>query len=190
MSANTYHPQTAKFLAMVAQNMPPLSADVMQGWIQNPKALRKFLDGLTPESAIDGIEHVVDLDADPFVPEGLTVEEHHKGGQFAWDAAKVELYLSNGQSGRKYIVGTKLREEMKGKNPFNANLLDYLLKNPNIIPDEWKGKYVFFWGTTYRGRDGGLFVRCLCWFGGRWFWSCHWLARAFFGVSPAALRAS
>lgn len=38
-----YHHQTAKFLATIAQNMPEMSADVMQGWIQNPKALKKIL---------------------------------------------------------------------------------------------------------------------------------------------------
>lgn len=45
---NTYHKQTAKFLAMVAQNMPEMSAEVMQGWIQNPKALKKALAVLCP----------------------------------------------------------------------------------------------------------------------------------------------
>ncbi|MFZ2303694.1 MAG: hypothetical protein WAV98_02820 [Minisyncoccia bacterium] len=45
---NTYNKQTAKFLAMVAQNMPEMSADVMQGWIQNPKALKKALTILSP----------------------------------------------------------------------------------------------------------------------------------------------
>ncbi len=45
---NTYHKQTAKFLAMVAQNMPEMSSDVMQGWIQNPKALKKVLAPLCP----------------------------------------------------------------------------------------------------------------------------------------------
>ena len=45
---NTYHKQTAKFLAMVAQNIPEMSSDVMQGWIQNPKALKKALAPLCP----------------------------------------------------------------------------------------------------------------------------------------------
>lgn len=41
---NTYHAQTAKFLAKVAENMPALPADIMQGWIENPKALREVLE--------------------------------------------------------------------------------------------------------------------------------------------------
>ena len=53
MSANTYHSQTAKFLATVATCMPEMSSDVMQGWIQNPKALRRVLEEvLTPLHAL------------------------------------------------------------------------------------------------------------------------------------------
>lgn len=37
-TAKTYDRQTATFLAVVGQNMPELSGDVMQGWIENPKA--------------------------------------------------------------------------------------------------------------------------------------------------------
>lgn len=43
MTAKTYDRQTAKFLAVVGENMPELSGDVMQGWIQNPKAVQKTL---------------------------------------------------------------------------------------------------------------------------------------------------
>jgi hypothetical protein len=37
-----------------------------------------------------------------------------------------------------------LREELIARPVFNANLLDYLLKNPHLIPAEWKGKDAFF----------------------------------------------
>ncbi len=48
-----YNPQTAKFLAVIAQNMPGISADVMQGWIENPKGLKKVLAGaLCPPKTI------------------------------------------------------------------------------------------------------------------------------------------
>ena len=39
----TYDRQTAKFLGMVGENMPEISSDVMQGWIQNPLGLQKVL---------------------------------------------------------------------------------------------------------------------------------------------------
>jgi hypothetical protein len=43
MKAKTFDRQTAKFLAVVGENMPELSGDVMQGWIENPKSVQKVL---------------------------------------------------------------------------------------------------------------------------------------------------
>lgn len=52
---NTYHKQTAKFISAVIQNIPEMPADVMQSWIENPKALRRALAVLcTPEEASQG----------------------------------------------------------------------------------------------------------------------------------------
>lgn len=43
MIVKTFDRQTAKFLAVVGENMPELSGDLMQGWIQNPRAVQKVL---------------------------------------------------------------------------------------------------------------------------------------------------
>jgi len=43
MRANTYHQQTAKFVAQVATCMPHILSDVMQDWIKNPRALKQAL---------------------------------------------------------------------------------------------------------------------------------------------------
>ena len=41
--------QVAKLIARMAENLPDeMSEDVMQGWIENPRALQKFLSGLNP----------------------------------------------------------------------------------------------------------------------------------------------
>ena len=69
----------------------------------------------------------------------------------------------------------------------NANILDYLLAHPELIPEEWKGKYIFFWGTIYRLSDGRLCVRYLIWNGSEWDWSYDWLDDDFNSDSPAAL---
>jgi hypothetical protein len=146
-------------------------------------------------------KHVVDLNADPFVPDGWKVEEHQKSGNgsgtLEWDAEKVEFYLDDGQQGDKYVEGNKLRKRLAVKPVLNANVLDYLLKNPDLIPESWKKdeqgntRYIFFWGTIYRrDSDGGLCVRYLFWGDGRWHWSTHWLGSVWDGSRPAALRAS
>lgn len=133
-------------------------------------------------------EALIDLDADPFVPEDWELERHHKGGQLTWDACKLELYLSQRQEDRKDVEGSVLREELAAMPLYNANMLDYLLRNPHRIPEEYKDKYVFFWGTIYR-RAGRLVVRYLCWRDGQWNWGYYWLGDRWFRSDPAALRA-
>ena len=155
--------------------------------------LRSFADLASFKNVINGtakivvVEHIIDCDADPFLPEGWQgVESHKKGGQLEWDPTKIRLHLSPNQQGSKYIQGHKLREELASEPVLNANVWDYLLAHPELIPEEWKGKYVFFWGTIYRRSDGILCVRFLNWRGERWNWVYFWLGRSFDSSSPAA----
>ena len=195
MAQKTYDRHTAKFLAVIGENMPEIQSDIMQGWIERPKTLQRVLrDAFCPPTkhqAEDApIEHVIDCDADPFVPNGWKVEEHKKDGQCKWDAAQVALYLSDPQKEGKTIEGNKLRTELNGKPVLNANVLDYLLKHPHLIPEEWEDKYVFFWGTIYRRSGGRLGVRCLYWDFNGWQWGSSRLVADWRDHHPAALRAS
>ena len=157
------------------------------------EGVQRFLAG---QSELIVKEHAIDCDAAPFVPDGWKVEEHQKGGSFIWDASKVELFLSESQKGGKTIEGNKLRKELAKKLVLNANVLDYLMKNPHLIPEEWKKdeqgntRYIFFGGTVYRRSSGYLCVRCLSWSDGRWFWGGSWLDDGWSSRDPAALRAS
>lgn len=135
------------------------------------------------------VVHTVDLDADPYVPNGWSVEEHKKGGRFVWDKEKVKFYLSQKQQGG-YIIGNDLRKELADKPVFNACLLDFLFAHPELIPEEWKGKAVFFWGTIYRDSDDRLCVRYLYWDDGRWDWNYYWLDSGWNSCSPAVVSAS
>ena len=139
-------------------------------------------------------QHVIDCDAAPFVPSvpsGLSgVEEHVNGGKLVWEESKIELYLDDGQKGEGRIQGYELRKVLKDKRVLNANVLDYLLAHPELIPESWKGKTVFFWGTIYPSSVGGRFVRCLCWFDGRWCSGGCWLDYGWGSGFPAALLAS
>ncbi len=152
--------------------------------------LRQFRQVLLGHAVITVPEHLVDLDANPFIPDGWKIEEHQKGGALKWNASQVSLYLSEPQKRGRSIEGNKLRNTLKGDPVLNANVLDYLLAHPDLIPEDWKGKYVFFWGTIYRDSGGNLCVRFLCWSGGGWGWGYGWLAHDFGGRYPAALRAS
>lgn len=135
---------------------------------------------------IKPIEHLIDCDVNPFIPNGWAVEEHKKGGMFKFNPEKISLYLSKKQK-KGSIGGHDLRKELADKPVMNANVLDYLLAHPELIPEEWKGKYIFFWGTIYRNSVGSLCVRCLRWNGSGWCWYGYWLGSDFNSDSPAAL---
>jgi len=131
--------------------------------------------------------HIIDCDANPFLPVGWKgIESHKKGGMLEWNPTKVKLYLSPNQQDGKTIKGHNLRKELENEPVLNANVLDYLLAHPELIPEEWKEKYVYFWGTIYRDSVGRLCVRYLCFIGGRWRWGCDWLGIDRDSNSPAA----
>lgn len=148
------------------------------------------------EVAVATTQYLIDCDANPFTPSGWTVELHKKGGQFAFDPTKIKLHLSPNQKGGKYIEGNKLRKELANEPVLNANVLDYFLKNPHLIPKEWKKDasdntcYIFFWGTIYRNFHDYLYVRSLYWYDGAWHWNDRWLDFDWDGYDPAAVLAS
>lgn len=146
----------------------------------------RFLRG---ELEVKPAEHVIDCDALPYEPDGWKVVEHKRGGQLRFDPAKINLYLSEKQKDGGVIEGNKLRKELENQPVLNANVLDYLLAHPELIPGFWKEKHVFFWGTIYRDRDGYLCVRDLCRYGGRWDWDYYWLGHVWAGAYPAAVLA-
>jgi len=88
--------------------------------------------------------HIIDCDANPYLPEGWKeVEYHKKGGMFEWDPTKVRLHLSPNQQNNKTIKGHNLRKELEQEPVLNANVLDYLLAHPEPIPEDWKEKLSF-----------------------------------------------
>ncbi len=152
--------------------------------------LRDIRSLLFGHAEIRPIRHIIDCDTAPRVPDGWKVENHKPGGKLEWNAGMVQLYLSARQQGEKCLEGNKLRQELEGKPVLNANVLDYLLDHPALIPVEWKGKRIYFWGTIYRGSSGSLYVRYLRWDDLRFDWIFKWLDDGFFSNGPAALLAS
>ncbi len=139
------------------------------------------------------IQNFIDCDADPIVfPGWLSLEQHRKGGMLKWNIAKFMLHIVKEQesSRHKYIVGDYLREKLYEMAVMNANVLDYLLANPHLIPEEWKIRRVFFWGTIYRDEKGSLFVRYLFWRKGEWRWYAKWLGDHWGELDPAAILVS
>jgi len=120
---------------------------------------------------------MIDCDAKPRIPEGWSLIEHKKGGSYAWDPSRIARLLVD-ESRDGTVDGAKLLKVHEDEEAFNANVLDFLLSRPDLIPEEWKGKTVVFRGTVYKHRYGAACVRCLSWFGRKWRWRCILLAEA------------
>jgi|GEM_PF-1102615 len=151
---------------------------------------------LVEKPAEPPIEHVIDCDAAPkigddFFGEALQqikVDRHIPGGKMIWDKDRVCLHLFQGQA-EEGISGWAIYRLTENKPVLNANVLDYLLEHQELIPQNWKGKKVYFWGTTYRLKEGAVFVRCLFWANGKWCSANRWNNAGFFEADePAAWR--
>ncbi len=156
---------------------------------------------------IKPIEHIIDLGIPAVIPQGYnwTVEEHRigppdvklerKADGLYIDGKKIGFWLSEEQRRKQAVVGNILRAKLKEMPVLNDNVLNYLLKNPLLIPEDWKKdengntRYIFFWGTIFRSAVGDLFVRCLCWSGGEWVWDSFWLDNDWRSSHPAAVSA-
>ncbi|MAG12581.1 hypothetical protein CL630_02085 [bacterium] len=151
-----------KALALIASR---LGSEHAGNLAKNGKIMQEVLFKTLNET------HIIDCDVYPFVPGIWRVEEHHKGGQFTWSPGVVILFLSVEQQNGRVIKSDKLRKELADRSVLNANVLDFLLKYTHLIPKEWKGKHVFFWGTVYCNLHGNLFVRYLYWDDSRRLWN-------------------
>jgi hypothetical protein len=123
------------------------------------------VNGPTKSDASHGLvgRVLVDLDADPFVPDGWQLVDHCRGGTFAWDLSKIGLYLAPEQKSGSSVLGYELLEILRqGPHvPFNANLVDFILANTHLIPDPEIFCFSCAWGTRYKNRDGQECVRGL-----------------------------
>ncbi len=153
------------------------------------KELSTIRDVLSGKASIVYPEHFIDTDAAPFERPGFKVEKHIGRGLWQYKLASIELFRSEKQK-RNYQEGNKLKEvieALKSRKALNANVLDYLLAHPELIPESWKGKAVFFWGTIYRYSNGNLCVRYLYWSDSRWYHDYRWLDGRFGSKHSAAL---
>lgn len=133
---------------------------------------------------------MINCDVKPFIPDGLKIHEHKAGFHLLWDKEKFAdpkyLYLSPHQLGGS-DVGKNLHKELAGKQVMNACVLDWLLANQEQMPESFKGKAIFFWGTIYSDSGGNLYVRFLYWSGDRWISRCRWLGSSWDASNPALL---
>jgi hypothetical protein len=166
---------------------------------ENVKLVLAFLRG---QAKITEVKHVVDCSAALPSIQGLTPLPESEQvasrfrGEFTLTPEALALHLDPGQTDGKVMTGNALRTALEGTPVYTAHVLDAYLAHPEFIPESLKKDvdgntvYIYFWGTVYRGGDGNLCVRCLCWRGGAWGWFCCWLEFGWRSRSPVAVPAS
>jgi hypothetical protein len=117
-------------------------------------------------------------------PDGLYVGEK-----------KVVLFCSERQTAG--VQGPELFAELEGKPVLNANVLHFLIQNPEFIPigPEWKKQgegegdeiMIYFWGTLFGHPNGDHCVAHMEWNGVSWKWSCSSIQNWWMTNQPAAL---
>jgi hypothetical protein len=153
------------------------------------EAMKKNLDsGNIPER---DPEKEIDTTSTPKIPSWLkSIEENDTSlGTIEWDkeSYKDSLFLSPEQIAKKSIKGEDLLTLIKKEKipVLNSNVLDYLLEHKDEIPEEWKGKRIYFWGTIFRRSGGDRDVRYLAWDGSDWDDHSRWLGHDWDDHEPA-----
>ena len=125
--------------------------------------------------------NIVDLDADAWVPSTWTCDQekdHKRGGQFTWDPSRVKLHLFEGQKNGSTMTRDRLKAELRDIPVCNSNMLLFLFRNQHLIPEEFKGKRIFFWGTIYHDKikQDVFYVTYLFWHEQKkgWLWGYVW----------------
>ncbi len=143
------------------------------------------------------VEHVIDFDAVPTIRICFRLADvsdqiaSRVRGKKKLSDLKLNLYLDDFQAGGGFLEGYDLKTKLEGQKVLGAQLLDFYLEHPDLIPKDWNKKLrISFWGTIYRGADSHLYVRCLCWNGMGWDSEYDRLNCAWFPDSPAAVSAS
>lgn len=149
---------------------------------------------LLGHAEIKMIEHLVDCSLVPSIKHGFAILPNGEQlpnrvqGFYRLDVSKIKLHSSKKQKG---IDGNEIKKELENAFVLPANVIDFLLKeeNQNLIPEEWKGKAVFFWGTIYKCTDGddSLYVRLIHWSLGKWDSEYEWIGNRWSEKALAAI---
>lgn len=167
--------QKADLIACIAENLPEMDSNIKQGWIDNPSALKQFLQGLCPPEAIVSEEEApldtiiihVDRFARRVFPDFVEVVMHPElqaVGPTEYDLAKeVELYLHEGQNKDVGINGIELYKHLYETNSLKICLglhdaLEIKKKGVMVFRQVFGNKSVPCWKSVVRGFDGCLHV--------------------------------
>ncbi len=177
----------SKIKGALIRNHIPDAADL--DWLAAGDNIRKVRQLRLGLAELVLHKYIIDLDAAPYVTSQWKVVSHQNGGEFKWwPDVGFYLHVDPDQEEGFGVNGDRLRSKLEKLPVLNANVLDFLIRNKNLIPEKWKGCDVCFWGTVYEDARGS-FVRSLYWTGEHWNTGIEFLDRAWDGRRPAVLDA-
>lgn len=176
MSAKTYDRQSGKLISRIAENLPEMSSDVMQGWINNPKALQKFLAELCTPNINRNRAQLAENCYKVLVDYGQTLQQMIANGKY--DYANSDITASNfpppagGQgSGQQNVVvelvhfGRDMESEAVLKEfearGLRAATLPELLAFGATYPEKQREFPIIALGSVWQDRYGNRSVPCL-----------------------------
>ena len=190
MTQNTLSKQTAKFIATIAQNLPELSGQEMQSWIDKPKALQEALANVfvrAKEAVLSG-ETAVTAKNDAFrvrVNYDLSVKEAVSAGKYDWE--NDDINDKNFPSKRSGLAQIDIRLVHFNKDMSSEDVLKELDKMglrpaelPELLalgaeyPDEQRKYPIVALGSVWRGWGGSRVVPCLVRGGGERYTGLSW----------------
>jgi len=139
MTQNTLHKQTARFISAVSANLPELDADVMQGWIQNPKALQKALtEALCPPETFTAVVDyslslaaMIKLGKYTWINSNVTPERFPLTGEGKWEVEYEIIHLNLDRCARSEDAVTEIKR--RGMEPAKIeDLLTFGAKHPEL----------------------------------------------------------
>lgn len=166
-----------------------LAKGIKSGGLPDIETFRAFAEG---RAKVEVLKYLIDFDRLPSIAEDWEIlpdsEQlpNRMKGMMEFDPEKIALHLDEDQKRGKVIKGYMLRKKLENVPVYGTQLLDFYLANTHLIPEEWKGKTVFFWGTIYRRSDGRLYVCYLFWNGSLWDWDYCRTSFGWDALSPAA----
>lgn len=134
---------------------------------KSEETFRDVLSYLRGDLQMVAVEHIIDCDIDPPLPQPLKADapyeilSHNRSGKLVWNPNKIELY--NGEVNEKGFLNKPLGKSLKRKQPLGANVAFFLNERPWLVPDSWRFKerkddresvVIYFFGTQYWSAGG------------------------------------
>jgi len=179
--------QEMKFWACMFENTPNMSPEVMQGWIENPKALKKLLSGLIPAETCLTVLTPVTVASNT-----INLHDFFKTREGLWKSSNFNDFILSGASKKKMsadeatisyadLAQAANDAEIGAELPEGYVFEDvdtFLVHLATLIEGQWGGKEGALLNNGYANIfyvkvNGSVFAASVSWYAGRREWFCR-----------------